>query len=123
MTVLGNVLWLILGGFITGLGYIAGGAALCLTIIGIPFGLQSMRLGLATMAPFGKHVVSTPGAGTIRTVFDVLWLLLFGWPIALAHLVSAVLLAITIIGLPFAWQHVKLIPVALFPFGRSLVAD
>jgi uncharacterized membrane protein YccF (DUF307 family) len=121
MSLLGNIIWLIFGGLIAGLGYIVGGLLLCLTIIGIPFGLQSIKLGVATFTPFGKEVVETENANSaLRVIFNVLWLLLFGWGIALAHLTSAVILAITIIGIPFAKQHIKLIPVALFPFGRTL---
>ncbi len=121
MRLLGNILWLIFGGFIAGLGYIIGGLLMCLTIIGIPFGVQAIKLGMATFAPFGKEVVEIPHAnGCLRVVFNVLWLVLFGWEIALAHLASGALLAITIIGIPFAVQHIKLIPLALFPFGRDL---
>jgi uncharacterized membrane protein YccF (DUF307 family) len=121
MSLLGNIIWLIFGGLIAGLGYIVGGLLLCLTIIGIPFGLQSIKLGVATFTPFGKEVVETENANSaLRVIFNVLWLLIFGWGIALAHLTSAVILAITIIGIPFAKQHIKLIPVALFPFGRTL---
>ncbi len=80
-----------------------------------------MKLGLATFAPFGKKVVEGPGAnGPLEIVLNVIWLILFGWEIALAHLVHAALLAITIIGIPFALQHLKLIPIALLPLGRSL---
>jgi len=122
VSLLGNILWLILGGFFAGLGYIIGGLLLCLTIIGIPFGVQSVRLGVATMVPFGKEVVESPHANsTLRVIFNVIWLVLFGWEIALTHLVSALILAVTIIGLPFAKQHIKLIPLALFPFGRDLI--
>jgi len=118
---LGNVIWLIFGGFIAGLGYILGGLLLCLTIIGIPFGVQSIKLGLATFAPFGKEVVQTENAsGCLSIFFNLLWILLFGWEIAIAHLASAAILAITIIGIPFAMQHIKLIPIALFPFGHDL---
>ena len=121
MSLLGNIIWLIFGGLIAGLGYILGGVLLCLTIIGIPFGVQSIKLGIATFAPFGKEVVELPQANScLRVVFNVLWLVLFGWEIALAHLMSAVILAITIIGIPFAVQHIKLIPLALLPFGRDL---
>ncbi len=121
MSLLGNIVWLIFGGFLAGLGYILGGLLLCLTIVGIPFGLQSIRLGMATFAPFGKTVaVSGRGYGPLKIVFDVLWILLFGWEIAIAHLVHAGILAITIIGIPFALQHIKLIPVALFPFSHEL---
>ena len=121
MSLIGNILWLIFGGFIAGMGYILGGLALCLTIIGIPFGLQAIRLGLATFAPFGKEIVTNrKGAGCLTLGFDIIWILLFGWVIALAHLTAAGLLALTIIGIPFAWQHLKLIPVALFPYGTEL---
>jgi uncharacterized membrane protein YccF (DUF307 family) len=121
MSCLGNIIWLIFGGLVVGLGYIIGGLFLCLTIIGIPFGVQSIKLGLATFAPFGKEVVEGEHANNaLRVIFNIIWLILFGWAIAVAHLVSAVVLAITIIGIPFALQHIKLIPLALFPFGRDL---
>ena len=121
MSLLGNIIWLIFGGFISGLGYILGGIALCITIVGIPFGFQSMKLGIAVFAPFGKDIVELDGAnGPLAIIFNILWLVLFGWPIALAHLASAALLAITIIGIPFAFQHLKLIPLSLLPFGRDL---
>jgi uncharacterized membrane protein YccF (DUF307 family) len=121
MSLLGNILWLIFGGLIAGLGYILGGLLMCLTIVGIPFGIQSMKLGVATFAPFGKRIVEAPDAnGPLEIVLNVLWLIFFGWEIALAHLASAAILAITIIGIPFALQHIKLIPMALLPLGRSL---
>jgi uncharacterized membrane protein YccF (DUF307 family) len=121
VSLLGNILWLIFGGFVAGLGYLLAGLALCLTVVGIPFGLMSMRLGLATFAPFGKQVVERPNANsTLRLVFNVIWLVFFGWPIALAHLAHAAVLVVTVIGIPFAVQHVKLIPLALVPFGRDL---
>lgn len=121
MSLLGNVIWLIFGGFIAGVIYIIGGLTICLTIIGIPFGLQSIKLGFAIMAPFGKRVVADEtGDSTLRLIFNAIWIILFGWEIAIAHLISALLLAITIIGLPFAKQHIKLLPLALFPFGRDL---
>lgn len=121
MSFIGNLIWLIFGGFLAGLGYILGGLVLCLTIVGIPFGLQSIRLGVATLTPFGKEVVEEQsGTGFLRMVFNVIWIFLFGWEIAIAHLVGGLILAITIIGLPFAKQHFKLIPVALFPFSFAL---
>ncbi|RLE27294.1 MAG: YccF domain-containing protein [Acidobacteria bacterium] len=121
MSLLGNILWLIFGGFFTGLGYIIGGLGLCLTIVGIPFGIQAMKLGVATFAPFGKELVEEPDANSVlRVILNIIWILIFGWGIAVAHLVSALVLAITIIGIPFALQHIKLIPMALLPLGRSL---
>lgn len=121
MTILGNLVWLIFGGLLAGLGYIVGGVVMCLTLVGIPFGIQNIKLGIATFAPFGKEIVEVPDANSpLRIVFNILWLVVFGWGIALAHLGSAALLAITIIGIPFAVQHIKLLPLALFPFGRDL---
>jgi|SRR5690606_14773169 len=120
MSLLGNIIWLVFGGFVAGLIYIVGGLAMCLTIVGIPFGLQSIKLGVATMAPFGKEVVVSKNEGPVALLFDILWIIFFGWEIAIAHLTSALILAITIVGLPFARQHLKLIPIAIFPFQRDL---
>lgn len=121
MSFLGNLIWLIFGGFFAGLGYIIGGLVFCLTIVGIPFGLQSIKLGIATLTPFGKEAVEREEAGSLTyIILNVVWLLFFGWEIALAHLIGALLLGITIIGIPFAKQHIKLIPLSLMPFGRAL---
>ena len=121
MSTLGNIIWLIFGGLITAIGYLIGGLLLCLTVVGIPFGLQSIKIGVATLTPFGKEVVERHHANsTVRVLFNLIWLILFGWEIALAHLLSALILTLTILGIPFAKQHIKLIPLALFPFGRDL---
>ena len=121
MSLIGNILWLIFGGFIAGMGYIIGGLLLCLTIVGIPFGMQSIRIGFANFAPFGKEISDAKrSGGCLGLVFDIIWVVLFGWEIALAHLVSAGILAITIVGILFALQHLKLIPVTLFPFNYEL---
>jgi uncharacterized membrane protein YccF (DUF307 family) len=122
MSLLGNILWFVFGGFIACIGYILAGLSMCLTIIGIPFGLMFIRLGLATLAPFGKEVVARHNAnGPLRVILNLIWIVCFGWGIAVSHLVWALVFAITIVGLPFAKQHVKMIPLALFPFGRDLV--
>ena len=121
MSCLGNIIWLIFGGFLSGLGYIFGGLLTCLTIIGIPFGIQAIKLGAATMTPFGREIYTTPeSGGCLQTGFNIAWAIFFGWEIALAHLLHGLLLAITIIGIPFAMQHFKLAPLALFPFGKEL---
>ncbi len=121
MSLVGNILWLILGGLIAGLGYIIGGLLICITIIGIPFGIQTMKIGVATLTPFGKEIVELEDANSpLRIIFNVIWMFLFGWEIAIAHAGAALILAITIIGIPFALQHLKLIPLALLPFGRDL---
>jgi len=120
MSLLGNLIWLIFGGFLTGVGYIIGGAALCATIVGIPFGIQSIKIGFANFTPFGREVREMNNANSAgNVIFNMLWIILFGWEIALAHLIHGIILAITVIGLPFAKQHFKLIPLALLPFGRG----
>lgn len=120
MNMLGNILWLIFGGFLAGIGYFIGGIFLCLTIVGIPFGLQAFKIGIATMTPFGEEIKLKPrGHSTPNTIFNLIWLVLFGWEIAVAHLVNGLILYITILGIPFGRQHFKLIPLALFPFGRE----
>ena len=121
MNTLGNIIWLIFGGLFTGLGYIIGGLFLCLTIIGIPFGLKTIQLGAATFAPFGKQVTSDEsGEGLLPLLLNVIWIVLFGWEIALGHLISALVLAITIVGIPFAKQHLKLMPMSFAPFSFRL---
>ena len=91
MSCFGNVIWLIFGGFISGLGYIIGGLLTCLTIIGIPFGVQAMKLGVATMAPFGMEVRTMPDSGgCLQTGFNVGWAIFFGWEIALAHVIQII---------------------------------
>lgn len=124
MATLGNILWFVLGGFLIAFGYLAGGVLLCLTIVGIPFGMQAFKLARAVAAPFGLKVVEREGAsGCVAVVLNLIWILLPGLELALAHLLLAVVLGVTIVGLPFARQHVKLVPLALMPFGRTLVAD
>ena len=121
MSLFGNIIWFLFGGFLAALGYVIGGLGLCLTIVGIPFGVQQIKLGIATLAPFGKEVVELPDANSpLRVIFNVIWLILFGWEIAIVHLVFAAILALTIVGIPFAMQHIKLIPLSLLPFGRDL---
>lgn len=122
MNFLGNIIWLVFGGFLTGMGYILGGLIVCLTIIGIPFGVQAMKLGIATMTPFGRTIVPTKELEEPKFIlFNIIWAILFGWEIAVTHLLHAIVLAITIVGIPFAKQHIKLIPLSLAPFGRELI--
>lgn len=121
MSFFGNLIWMIFGGFLTGMGYIIGGLLVCLTIIGIPFGTQAIKLGWATLSPFGRDIVPNEHAGgTLNIVFNLIWAILFGWEIAVAHLVHGLILYVTIVGIPFGKQHFKLIPLALAPFGREL---
>ncbi len=121
MSCLGNIVWLIFGGFFAGLGYILGGLLLCLTIVGIPFGVQSIKIGVANFAPFGKEIVEVSDPwSSVNLLLNIIWAIFVGWEIIVVHLTSALILTITIVGIPFARQHIKLIPLALFPFGRDL---
>ena len=121
MNLLGNIIWLIFGGFIVFLEYMIAGFVLCLTIIGIPFGVQCFKIGLLTLFPFGQQVREVPGqTGCLSTIFNILWIFLGGIWIALTHLVFGIILAITIIGLPFARQHFKLMSLSFTPFGKEV---
>ena len=121
MRLLLNLLWIIFGGgFVLWLEYLLGGVLLCLTIIGIPFGLQCFKLAGLALLPFGKDVdTDSVGTGFLALVFNILWFVVAGIWIFLTHVALAIGLAITIIGIPFAVQHVKLALLALWPFGRS----
>ena len=102
MRLIGNVIWLIFGGLLTCLGYLWGGFLLCLTIVGIPWGLQAMKIGIAHLTPFGRNVVATGGSiPVISFVFNLIWLVFAGIWIALAELLFGFLFCITIIGIPF----------------------
>lgn len=121
MRFLGNIIWLIFGGFCTAIEYFVGGLALCLTIIGIPFGIQVMKLGLLALWPFGQDVYAVEErGGCLSTVFNVIWLFIGGIWICLTHLLFGFILIITIIGIPFGKQHFKLAGLALSPFGREI---
>ncbi len=121
MNFLGNLIWLIFGGFYSFIGYMVGGFGLCLTIIGIPFGLQLFKIGVLTLWPFGTSVREVSGGtGCLSTVMNILWILLGGIWVALGHLLFGLLLAITIIGIPFARQHFKLLSLTFTPFGKEL---
>ncbi len=123
MSLLGNILWIILGGgFILFLEYLISGIVLCLTIIGIPFGIQCIKLSFLALMPFGKEIRNTEKApGVLSTIMNLIWILIGGIWISLTHLLLAVICAITIIGLPFAKQHMKLASLALVPFGKEVV--
>ena len=125
MRTLLNVLWAIVGGgLITALEYVLGGLVLCLTVVGIPFGVQCFKLAGLALFPFGKEVVEDPtsaGSGALGLLMNVLWFLVAGIWTCITHLGLALGLAVTIIGIPFALQHIKLAVLALFPFGRRVV--
>ena len=123
MKTIGNILWFVLAGVWLAIGYAAAGLVMCITIIGIPFGVQAFKLAAFSLWPFGRQVVRRPDGGCLETGFNVVWLILFGWGIFLAHLVAGALLCITIIGIPFGVQAFKLSVLALWPFGREVVDD
>lgn len=120
MSFIGNLLWIILGGFIIAFEYLVSGLLMCLTIIGIPFGIQSFKLAGASLFPFGNDVKDSPNRGSdISTILNVIWILLGGIWITLTHLVLGLVLCITIIGIPFGLQHFKLMKLSFTPFGYS----
>lgn len=118
MKVIGNIIWIIFGGFAIALEYLVAGLLMCLTIIGIPFGIQSFKLAGASLWPFGKDIKNTPDAGSgVSTLLNVLWILLGGIWITLTHLALGLALCITIVGIPFGLQHFKLMKLSFTPFG------
>ena len=124
MNFLGNIIWLILGGFITAMGYIMGGIAMMVTIIGIPFGFQMIKIGILCLWPFGSTFeINSELPGCLAGLLNIIWLLIAGLAIALLHLVFGLLLTVTIIGFPWGAQHFKLAGFAIAPFGRSVKID
>ena len=120
---LGNLLWIILGGFIAAMGYFIGGLILCITIVGIPFGLQCFKIGLFVLRPFGLQAVNAEGTtGCLSLLLNIIWIVCGGFATALAHLTFGALLCLTIIGIPFGLQHFKLIEVSLMPFGKQIAS-
>lgn len=118
MTFLGNLLWFLFGGLIGGLGWTLAGCLWCITIVGIPVGLQCFKFaGLAF--PFGKEIVY--GGGTFSVLVNIIWLLLSGLELAIGYVVLGCLWCITIVGIPFGKQCFKLAKLALMPFGASVV--
>lgn len=118
MNLLLNIIWLIFGGFLIVIGYLLGSLLLCITIIGIPFGVQCFKLAGLAAAPFGREVrEKEPPGGCVSIVMNIIWILLPGLELALAHLVLALFFGITIIGIPIAVQHLKMTRLALIPFG------
>jgi uncharacterized membrane protein YccF (DUF307 family) len=118
---LGNIIWLVFGGFIAALGYFIGGLVLCITVVGIPFGLQCFKIGLFVLRPFGLQAVSSERAsGCLSLLLNIIWMVCGGFATALAHLTFGAVLCLTIIGIPFGVQHFKLIEVSLMPFGKRI---
>ncbi|MFT6998533.1 MAG: uncharacterized membrane protein YccF (DUF307 family) [Cryomorphaceae bacterium] len=123
MKIIGNIIWLIFGGLIAALEYLISSVLMMITIVGIPFGIQTLKLAGLALWPFGKKVVAHERSnGCLYIIFNVIWILVGGIWISLTHVLFGVLLFITIIGIPFAKQHFKLASLALTPFGKDVVS-
>lgn len=121
MNLLGNLVWLLFGGILTFVEYLIASLILMITIIGIPFGLQTLKLAGLALWPFGKEVTTSPQAGgCLSVLMNVIWILVGGIWICLTHLVFGLFLCVTIIGIPFGLQHFKLANLALTPFGKHI---
>ena len=116
-----NILWLIFGGLAAAIGWLIAAGIMAITIIGLPWCLSALRIALYTLLPFGNEMRSTPEAGPLSALGNIIWFVLAGWWLAIGHLILALGLAITIIGLPFAWAHLKLAGASLFPVGKEIV--
>lgn len=122
MSTIGNLFWVVFGGFFIFLYYFFASLFLCITIVGIPFGVQTMKLAMVGLLPFNKEIRAAKEAdGCIYLFFNILWIFIAGIELAIIHLVLALLFAITVIGIPFATQHIKLAKLALFPFGKEVI--
>jgi uncharacterized membrane protein YccF (DUF307 family) len=129
MNLILNLLWFIFGGFLTGLGWILAGVIMAITVVGIPWARAAFAIASFSFWPFGRVAVDRRvvtgrgdiGTGSLGVVGNVIWFLLAGWWLALGHLAAAVGLAVTIIGIPFAWQHIKLAMLAAAPIGQEIV--
>ena len=121
MKFLGNILWLLFGGILVAVFYFIVGLLMCITFVGIPFGVQLFKFGAYSLWTFGHELVDRPGQpGCLSTVMNLIWILLGWWEIAVIHLVFGCLCCITIVGIPFGMQHFKMIIPALLPFGKEI---
>jgi uncharacterized membrane protein YccF (DUF307 family) len=116
-----NVIWLVLAGFWLALGYLLVGILCFILIITIPFGFAAFRIGAFALWPFGRTIIRKPEAGAGSLIGNILWIILFGWELAIAHLLTGIALCLTIIGIPLGLANFKLIPVSLTPLGREIV--
>jgi uncharacterized membrane protein YccF (DUF307 family) len=121
MKLLGNIVWLVFGGILIALEYLFASMILIVTIIGIPFGLQTLKLAILSLWPFGSKVVDNRGSGgCLSVLMNIIWILIGGIWISLTHLVFGLLLCISIVGIPFGLQHFKMASLALTPFGKNI---
>ena len=121
MNIFLNIIWVVFGGFMIALEYVASSIAMMVTIVGIPLGLQTLKLAAVALWPFGTKIVDNSWpSGCLAGIMNVIWWIVGGLPIALTHLALGLVFCITIIGIPFGMQHFKLMRLALFPFGTSI---
>ena len=121
MKFLGNIIWLIFGGLIISIEYLISSLCMMITIIGIPFGLQTLKLAGLALWPFGSKVTDNSSSGCLSVIMNILWIFCGGLCICLTHLLFGILLYLTIIGIPFGNQHFKMAKLALTPFGKDIV--
>ena len=121
MRIVLNIVWLLFGGLVLALGYALMAVLMFILIITIPFGVASARIALFCLWPFGRVIVRRPDAGAGSVIGNVIWFVLAGWWLALGHLLSGILMCVTIIGIPLGLANFKLIPVSITPFGRDIV--
>lgn len=122
MNLIGNILWVVFGGFFIFLEYLITSILLMATIVGIPFGIQTLKLAMLALWPFGKKTIDNKNAsGCLSLIMNIIWILIGGFWICVSHIAFGILFGITIIGIPFAKQHFKLASLALTPFGRDII--
>jgi uncharacterized membrane protein YccF (DUF307 family) len=117
-----NIIWLVFCGLWMAIGYLIAALICFVLIITIPFGVASLRIAGFVLWPFGRTTVERPGAGAGSFIGNVIWVVFAGWWLALAHLVTSIPLFLSIIGIPFGWANLKLIPISLMPLGREVIA-
>jgi len=120
MSTFGNIIWIVLGGFVMALGWFIAGVICCITIIGIPLGIQAFKMGQLVLWPFGRTVdFSKMGAGSL--ILNIFWIIFFGWELAIGSAILGMLYCITLIGIPFGIQWFKFAKLALLPFGAEII--
>ena len=123
MKTLLNIIWFVLAGFWLWIAYAVAALVMCILIVTIPFGIASFRIANFAAWPFGRTYIDKPTAGAASMIGNVIWFVFAGLWIALAHVGTAIALAVTIIGIPLAWANLKMIPLALFPLGKEIVPE
>lgn len=124
-----NVLWIVFGGVWMALGWVIAAVIMAITIVGLPWAKAALNIAVYTLLPFGQRAVSRAeltgrediGTGPLGLLGNIIWFVLAGWWLALGHVITAILLAVTIVGIPFAWAHLKLAGIALWPIGKEIV--